>query len=563
MLLAATRRLYSAPTRHSLSAMLATSTRPHVAGPNGKPTYHTVTALKRWSCDDKELPPVSDIKSIHVFDFDNTLFASPLPNKQLWNSATLGQLGSPDMFVNGGWWHDAGILSATGEGIEKEEKRAWEGWWNEHIVSLVELSMQQKDAISVLLTGRGESNFSELIKRIARSKKLDFDMVCLKPPTGPAGQRFRSTMDFKQELLKDIVYTYKDAEELRIYEDRVKHTKGFRDFFFEFNRDLMAGKNNASRKPIVAEVIQVAENATQLDPVAEIAEIQKLINAHNILVKTGSAPPGTVPYQIKKTVFYTGYMIASNMTEKLASLVNLPANAPKDDMRYLANSILITPKPCPKSILDKVGGIGAKMRWKVTGVSCFENKLWAARVEPVPKSAKFYSENPIPTVVLATRKNGRPAEAARINNWHPVPESQAYEFDSVVGEKQMLRIEEEQAGESEYESYFPNKANRKDGRSHEPNDRHGDHRSHNGHGRGRDDNRPTGYRGGNRDRGRGGNRNPSYGNRGGGHRGGHRGDRGGGRGRGRGGGGGGQSQYRSLDDPSHGQPSHDGPDAFY
>tara|TARA_R110002003_G_scaffold184_4_gene14403 strand:- start:4319 stop:5941 length:1623 start_codon:yes stop_codon:yes gene_type:complete len=540
-----------------------------------------VTALKRWSCDDKELPPVSNIKAIHVFDFDNTcmstacayahgnianaltVFASPLPNKQIWNSATLGQLGSPDMFVNGGWWHDANILSATGEGIDKEEKRAWEGWWNEHIVSLVELSMEQKDALSVLLTGRGESNFADLIKRIARSKKLDFDMVCLKPATGPAGQRFRNTMEFKQELLKDIVYTYKDAEEIRIYEDRVKHTKGFRDFFFEFNRDLMAGKTQPSRKPIIAEVIQVAENATQLDPVAEIAEIQKLINAHNIQIKAGIAPPGTTPYQIKKTVFYTGYMIPANMTEKLSSLVNLPANAPRDDIRYLANSILITPKPCPKSILDKVGGIGAKVRWKVTGVSCFENKLWAARVEPVPKSAKFYSENPIPTVVLAIRKNGRPADAARIVNWHPVPESQAFEFDSVVGEKQMLRIEEEQAGESEYESYFPNKATRKERRSHEPNDRHGDYRPHHGNGRGRDDNRQTGYRGGNRDRGRGGNRNPSYGTRGG-QRGGYRGDRGGGgRGRGRGGGGGGPSQYRSLDDPNNGPSSHDGPDAFY
>ncbi|KAF2033373.1 hypothetical protein EK21DRAFT_59009 [Setomelanomma holmii] len=543
--------------------MLATSTRPHVAGPNGKATYHTVTALKRWSCDDKELPSVSEIKSIHIFDFDNTLFASPLPNKQIWNSATLGQLGSPDMFVNGGWWHDANILSATGEGVDKEEKRAWEGWWNEHIVSLVELSMEQKDALSVLLTGRGESNFSDLIKRIARSKKLDFDMVCLKPATGPAGQRFRNTMDFKQELLKDIVYTYKEADEIRVYEDRVKHTKGFRDYFFEFNKDLIDRKTQSTRKPIVAEVIQVAENATQLDPVVEIAEIQKLINAHNIQIKAGNAPPGTMPYQIKKTVFYTGYMIPANMTEKLSSLVNLPANAPRDDIRYLANSILITPKPCPKSILDKVGGIGAKVRWKVTGVSCFENKLWAARVEPVPKTAKFYSENPIPTVVLAIRKNGRPADAARIVNWHPVPESQAFEIDSVVGEKQMLRIEEEQAGESEYESYFPNKNNRK--RSHEPNDRHGDYRPQHGNGRGRDDNRQTAYRGGNRDRGRGNNRNPSYGQRGG-QRGGYRGDRGGGgggRGRGRGGGGNGPSQYRSLDDPNNGQSSHDGPDAFY
>ncbi|KAF3004755.1 hypothetical protein E8E13_000656 [Curvularia kusanoi] len=554
MLLATSKRFSASPIRRSAFSMLATSTGPAVAGPNGKPTYHTVTALKRWSCDDRDLPAVNAIKAIHVYDFDNTLFASPLPNKQLWNSATIGQLGSPDMFLSGGWWHDASILGATGEGADKEEKRGWAGWWNEHIVTLVEQSMQQKDALNVLLTGRGESNFGDLIKRIVRSRKLEFDMVCLKPAIGPAGQKFRNTMEFKQELLKDIVYTYKDAEELRIYEDRVKHTKGFRDFFFQFNKDLMAGQLKGNRKPIVAEVIQVAENATQLDPVAEIAEIQKLMNAHNTQVKNNTVPPGTVPYQIKKTVFYTGYMIPTNMTEKLTSLVKLPQNTPDNDVRFLANSILITPKPCPKSILDKVGGIGAKLRWKVTGISCFENKLWAARVEPVPKSAKFYSENPTPTVVLAIRKNGRPADAARIVNWHPVSDDQAFEFDSVVGEKQMLRIEEETANESEWESYFPNKSYRK--RSADP---HGDNRPH--HARGKDDNRQAGYRGGNQNRGRGAHRNNQYGNRG--NRGGHRGDRGG---RGRGRGGGGQSQYRSLDDVggNYGQSGHDNnPDAFY
>ena len=62
------------------------------------------------------------------------MFASPLPNKQIWNSPTIGQLGSPDIFVSGGWWHDAAILASTGEGAEKEEPKAWEGWWNEQIV---------------------------------------------------------------------------------------------------------------------------------------------------------------------------------------------------------------------------------------------------------------------------------------------------------------------------------------------------------------------------------------------------------------------------------------------
>ena len=72
MLLATTKRFSTSPVRRSALSMLATSTRPAVAGPNGKPIYHTVTALKRWSCDDKDLPAVSDIKAIHVYDFDNT-----------------------------------------------------------------------------------------------------------------------------------------------------------------------------------------------------------------------------------------------------------------------------------------------------------------------------------------------------------------------------------------------------------------------------------------------------------------------------------------------------------
>ena len=59
---------------------------------------------------------------------------TPLPNQQLWTGPTTGYLASQDFFANGGWWHDHHILEATGDGIEKEEPRAWAGWWNELIV---------------------------------------------------------------------------------------------------------------------------------------------------------------------------------------------------------------------------------------------------------------------------------------------------------------------------------------------------------------------------------------------------------------------------------------------
>lgn len=62
------------------------------------------------------------------------VFNTPMPNKQLWDSVTIGQLMSWDCFHKGGWWHDNRILASAGEGEAKEEARSWDGWWNEQIV---------------------------------------------------------------------------------------------------------------------------------------------------------------------------------------------------------------------------------------------------------------------------------------------------------------------------------------------------------------------------------------------------------------------------------------------
>lgn len=70
-------------------------------------------------------------------DVLGSVFSSPLPNPQLWAGPTVGYLQTIDCFTNGGWWHDPSILSATGDGLEKEEAKAWKGWWNEAIVGKI------------------------------------------------------------------------------------------------------------------------------------------------------------------------------------------------------------------------------------------------------------------------------------------------------------------------------------------------------------------------------------------------------------------------------------------
>ncbi|UNI17416.1 hypothetical protein JDV02_003759 [Purpureocillium takamizusanense] len=527
----------TAPPLQSPTCMLATRRLRSPLSPSAMASaysaYHgaanasqfTITALGRWSSISKQLPPVDKIKALHVYDFDNTLFKTPLPNPAIWNGQTLGTLASQDVFVNGGWWHDNKILAATGQGLEIEEPRAWQGWWNETVVDLVRLTIKQPDALCVLLTGRSESGFAELVKRMVAAKGLDFDIVGLKPQVSPTNQKFQSTMHFKQLFLNALMETYKHASVIKVYEDRPKHTKGFREFFAEFNRRQGYSR---TRGEIDSEVIQVADQSTTLDPVIEVAEVQNMINLHNQALAKKPNDLRHKRLRIKKTVFFTSYMINPEDAKKLEDVVQYPPGV--QDLRHLGNSILICPRPCPASILEKVGGMGSKMLWEVTGTACLDNSLWAARVRPVPATAVYHTDNPVPLVVLALRKGARPMDAGRITKWDPIPANSSFVFESTVGEKIILRVERDDPKEDEYESLFANKAPK---RKHAGDDDWAPRHTHGQYG-GRNESRGyhTGRGGG---RGRGGA--PNRGNR--------NNPRGGGRGgRGRGG----FHNYRSLDD---------------
>ncbi|KDB22958.1 hypothetical protein H109_05148 [Trichophyton interdigitale MR816] len=528
-----------------------------------KSTTYSTTALKRWSClNEGVLPSIPDIKTIHVYDFDNTLFLSPLPNPQLWNGPTIGFLQSYECFSKGGWWHDVNILGSTGEGVEIEEARAWAGWWNEQIAQLVQLSMKQKDALTVLLTGRSEAGFAELIGRMIKSKQLAFDLVCLKPEVGPNNQRFATTMKFKQNFLDDLMRTYREADEIRVYEDRVKHVKGFREFFEQFNRDAATGGPSATRKPIAAEVIQVMEMAKYLSPVTEAAEIQRMINAHNGSLGNPGANITKSPYgrlELSKTTFYTGYLLSNADAVRIIDNIFLPlissSVADTSEIKFMSNNILITPRSAPKPIRDKVGGLGKVVRWRLTDTGHFEHKLWAAKVSPLDSSVVIHTDNPEPIIVLGMRKGVRPADANKIRNWTPVTKDDSLVFDTVVGEKTILRVQEEDVARNGAASRGGKRRFQSDTRD-EADTSTRDYRDMQQH-------RPPApeYSGGrppqnHNNRHYNGPPPPFRGNRGRGGRGGR-----GGHGRGRGRGPGGRdnygSRYRSLDDHAVAAGSHD------
>lgn len=291
------------------------------------------------------------------------------------------------------------------------------------------------------------------------------------------------------------------------------------------------------RKTIKADVVQVPDQVMTLDPITEVSEVQRMINRHNVQTKSGKL------LEIKRTLFYTGYLISPKDTNNLLTLVKLPHHLNENDVKYFANNVLISFGPVAPYILNKIGGLGSKQDWQITGFGQWDNRVWAARVVPVPVTSQTHTDSNITFILLAHHRNARPSDANRIQNWQPVSADKQYLFQTTVGEKVQLRVEPALEGDGEYDSPLP-RQNLK--RRHSPPQQN----FRGGHGN-EENRRPNGPNGAprsgnhNRARGAGSGRGNSNNNRGG--RGGGGSNRGvGGNSRGRGGGQ--RGNYKSLDD---------------
>lgn len=148
------------------------------------------------------------------------------------------------------------------------------------------------------------------------------------------------------------------------------------------------------------------------------------------------------PLHIRKQVFFTGYLLSTKTTAKLLEALPPPKDDP--DIRCLASNIMIIPRRASQNILNKAGGLGHEVEWEVVGIGSYQDRIWAARVEPVDPKAQVYTDNQKPFVVLAHRRNSKPVEANQIRKWQEVEEPLRFKFKAKVGEKMMLRIETEE-----------------------------------------------------------------------------------------------------------------------
>lgn len=271
-------------------------------------------ALKRWNSCPGELripeTAPSDIKRLHIYDFDNTLYKSPGPNRILYTNQTYGKLLGGSNGAMDSWWSNPAFLN---ESFKESIAQQGTDYWNDTIVNLARDSYVDPKTVSIVLTGRTEEKFSELVqKMLAVTRKLKyepqprddsadllkFNAVCLKKRDAGLGT-YKHTFDAKVTCIQSFIDNYPNLQEITIYDDRAKQVGLFKSRFFDMR----------PRPRFQWFVVQVPPMSISLDSTMEYQLVEEMIRKYSqAAVADPSAP--IVRYEIKWTPKCTGFFLS-------------------------------------------------------------------------------------------------------------------------------------------------------------------------------------------------------------------------------------------------------------
>ncbi|CEI90973.1 hypothetical protein RMCBS344292_05278 [Rhizopus microsporus] len=254
-----------------------------------KGILHRQLKSSRFNKHPPQVPPTK----LAIFDFDNTLFFSPQLSPTIWSKRFLGLIAAESVW-GPGWWRDERSLDLGP--FEELKAKAWEGYWNETIVSKARECIANPETMTVILTGRRYHPFHKYIPIMLDSKGLVFDLIGLRPDpestsdvhwiANDYGRKlltynvvpsvFESTAHFKEGFIANILHKVKSIESIELWDDRVPHVKNFKIFLKSLRQDGVIKSSKVHGVPGVKPVY---------NPEWEAGIVLRIINSHNYALK--------------------------------------------------------------------------------------------------------------------------------------------------------------------------------------------------------------------------------------------------------------------------------------
>ncbi|GAN03354.1 hypothetical protein MAM1_0039c02807 [Mucor ambiguus] len=260
------------------------------------------------------------ITTLDIFDFDSTLFLSPLLSPNIWHSSLVNAITTENL-LGPGWWRDIRSLQLHPD--RDESSPPWCRFWNEDIVARVKESMADPAHLTVLLTGRRCHPFHALMDDILASKGLAFDIVGLRPdpesdaPDNPVGLMFNhepnvfeTTMHFKTSFIVNILHNYSSLTDIVMWDDRQSHICVFKEHLAKMKEIGLVKRG---------EMVCVVPARPKYNPEWEQETVKLMLRTHNdaVLALRHAGKPFTEPNVVIEN---HGQMISSANTYSLKKI---------------------------------------------------------------------------------------------------------------------------------------------------------------------------------------------------------------------------------------------------
>ncbi|KAG2187546.1 hypothetical protein INT44_005235 [Umbelopsis vinacea] len=233
---------------------------------------------------------------LDIFDFDSTLFMSPLMSHIC--SKTLNSIVLAEGAIGPGWWRD--INSLTLGDNTKLQQSAWDSYWNDEVVEEARRSIEDSNKLTVMLTGRRVHPFGKIITSMLEAKGLQFDIVALRPDPvdlieegtlfNSGIQAFNNTMEFKKTFLLDVMQREPSLRRIVMYDDRKNHVAKFEQWIDQLVAQgvLDSGK-----------VFHIVSPPRGFDPGRELACMKRIIDEHNKRVDIRRLKTESIPEDVE------------------------------------------------------------------------------------------------------------------------------------------------------------------------------------------------------------------------------------------------------------------------
>jgi hypothetical protein len=166
--------------------------------------------------------PPHQYRVIHIYDFDGTLFDTPLPHSGIQIYERRKGVSFP--FENA-WW-------STKESLDMEVFDISPGPAYEDFYKSVEINNETSSPVlTMMITGRNVA-IKDAVLDVLRVHEMEPHLAIFKPDYFPA-----STLAYKIEALYILVSKFPNLEEIIMWEDRLQHAEAFRNLGLYSCRD--------------------------------------------------------------------------------------------------------------------------------------------------------------------------------------------------------------------------------------------------------------------------------------------------------------------------------------